>query len=126
MTNTNTELVLLKATVAERKSPRYIFRRRAVLTAGAATIHVRTLDVSENGFGVVAGEPVKIGSTCSLVLNGLVGERIIQQTFSCEIVYCILAGVDGFRIGLNINNAVVDSPKQRLRKIITSCSPSFS
>ena len=121
-----TALALFQSTVVERKSPRYIFRRRAVMTAGTATIHVRTLDVSEHGFGVVAGEPVKIGKTCSLVLNGLVGERIIQQTFSCEIIYCILAGVDGFRIGLNINNAVVDSPKQRLQKIIASCSPSFS
>lgn len=121
-----TALALLKSTVVERKSPRYIFRRRAVMTADSTTIHVKTLDVSEHGFGVVAGEPVKIGKTCSLVLNGLVGEQIIQQTFSCEIVYCILAGVDGFRIGLNINNAVVDSPKQRLQKIIANCSPPFA
>lgn len=121
-----TVLALLKSTLGGRKDPRYIFRRRAVMTAGSTAIHVKTLDVSEHGFGVVAGEPVAIGRPCSLMLNGVVGERIVQQTFSCEIVYCILAGVDGFRIGLNINHAVIDSPKQRLQKIIASCSPSFS
>lgn len=96
------------------------------MTAGATAIHVRTLDVSEHGFGVIAGEPVKIGKTCSLILNGLIGERITQQNFSCEVVYCILVGVEGFRIGLNINNALIDTPKQRLRKIIAHCSTPLS
>ncbi|MDO9420959.1 MAG: PilZ domain-containing protein [Herminiimonas sp.] len=121
-----TALALLKSTIIERKSPRYIFRRRAVITTGPTAILVKTLDVSEQGFGVVAAEPVIIGRTCSLILNALVGDRIVQQTFSCEIVYCILSGVDGFRIGLSINDATVDSPKQRLQKIIASCSPSFA
>lgn len=123
--NVMSALALLKSTIIDRKSPRYIFRRRAVMTAGTTTIHVRTLDVSEHGFGVVAAEPVNTGETCSLVLNGLIGEHIVQQTFSCEIIYCILSGVDGFRIGLSIHNTV-DSPKQRLQQIIASCSPSFA
>ncbi|MFC7298686.1 PilZ domain-containing protein [Herminiimonas aquatilis] len=112
--------------VVEHKSPRHIFRRRAVMTSDTVTLHVRTLDVSEHGFGVIAKEPVRVGKTCSLVLNALVGEHVIQQTFACEIVYCILTGVDGFRIGLNINNAAIDSSKQHLRKIISSCSSPFS
>jgi hypothetical protein len=115
---------LLNAGVVERKSPRYIFRRRGLMTAGSTTIQIKTLDVSEHGFGVLATEPVKIGKACSIILNNGIGENGAQQTFSCEIVYCILTGVHGFRIGLHLNTSSVELQKQ-LQKIIANCSPSF-
>lgn len=118
-----TALALLDSAFVERKYPRYIFRCRGAMAAGATTIHVRTLDISEQGFGVIANEPVKIGKTCSLVLNSVVGQGIIELTFSCNIVYCILTGVEGFRIGLQIPD--IDTQRQRLQKIIVNCSPSF-
>lgn len=113
---------LLTATTAERKDPRYIFRRRGVMTADATTaIQIKTVDVSARGFGVIAAEPIQIGKPCSMLLHAVVGERVIQLKFSCQAVYCILAGVNGFRIGLYVDDTV-DIHKQQLQKIIATCS----
>lgn len=114
----------LHAAIAKRKSPRFILRRRAMITSGDITIQVKTLDVSAQGFGVIASEPVKIGKTCALIFDSVVDHRVVQQTFHCETVYCILAGVEGFRIGLHID-AAAHSQKQQLEKIIAACSPLF-
>jgi hypothetical protein len=110
--------------VVERKSPRYIFHRRGLMTAGSTTIQIKTLDVSAQGFGVMATEPVKIGKACSIILNNRIGENGAPQIFACEIVYCILTGVHGFRIGLHLNTPSVEL-QQQLQKIIANCSPSF-
>jgi hypothetical protein len=115
---------LLTADISERKDPRFVFRRRGLMTAGASTIQIKTLDVSANGFGVLASEPVHVGKTCSMSLYGVVGERVIQLSFSCQTAYCILSGVDGFRIGLRIDSAI-DLHKQQLQKIIATCGPQF-
>jgi hypothetical protein len=116
---------LLTATIAERKDPRYIFRRRGLMTADTATtIQIKTVDVSARGFGVIAAEPIRVGKSCSMLLHAVVGERVIQLNFSCQTVYCILAGVDGFRIGLYIDDTV-DAHKQQLQKIIATCSLPF-
>lgn len=73
----------------------------------------------------MATEPVEVGKRCSLIINGVIGEHVVQQTFLCETVYCILAGVDGFRIGLHIEDASAAAQKPQLLKIIANCSPSF-
>ncbi len=117
---------LLKSYLAERKTPRYIFRRRCLMSVGTDTLNIRTLDVSEHGFGVIASEPVKAGRKCTVILNGVVGGCITQHVFTCETMYCILAGVSGFRLGLQINDCSAQLQKKQLEKIIASCTPSFS
>ena len=108
---------------SQRKGQRYIFRRRGLMTTDDMTTRIRTLDVSLQSLGVIGPEPVKVGKSCLIVLDAVLGERIVQLQFSCKAVYCILAGTDGFRTGLYIDDKV-ESHQQQLQKIIATCSPS--
>lgn len=108
----------------EHAQSRFIFQRRAFVTTAITTMQVKTIDVSEKYFGVAAAEPLRIGQSCSIALNSVVGDRIIQQTFDCETIYCVLAGFDHFRIGLQMQNLSPDA-KNQLSIIIANCVPSL-
>lgn len=89
--------------------------------AGDIVLPVRTLDVSIQGLGVVCTEPVNIGKSCAISVQTVLGDSVTQMEFSCTTVYCILSGVDGFRIGLFIDDKV-SHHKQQLKRIIDSCA----
>lgn len=114
-----TAQALLAAHAAKRKHPRYILKRRGLMAANEVAIQVRTLDVSVQGFGVIAPEPIHIGKIYSISFDIMVRERIVPFHFPCTAVYCILSGVDGFRIGLHIDDD--DAHKLQLQKIIATC-----
>lgn len=76
--------------------------------------------MSEEGFGVIASEPVNIGLPCFLTLNYAVGSKVFPQAFSCITVYCILSGVIGFRIGLQVVDTSQDK-RQLIKQIFESC-----
>lgn len=106
---------------SQRKEQRYIFRRRGLMTTDDTTTRIRTLDVSRQSLGVIGPDPVKVGKSCLVVLDAVLGERIVQLQFSCKAVYCILAGIDGFRTSLYIDGNV-EAHQQQLQKIIATCS----
>jgi len=106
---------------SQRKEQRYIFRRRGLMTTDEATLQIRTVDVSMQSLAVFSPVPVQSGTLCSIALDAVLGARIVQLQFSCKAVYCILAGTDGFRTGLYIDDKV-ESHQQQLQKIIATCS----
>lgn len=106
---------------SQRKEQRYIFRRRGLMTTDEATLQIRTVDVSMQSLAVFSPVPVQSGKLCSIALDAVLGARIVQLQFSCKAVYCILAGTDGFRTGLYIDDKV-ESHQQQLQKIIATCS----
>lgn len=104
-----------------RKAQRFVFRRRGLMTRGGITTQIHTIDVSTQGMGVMVPEPVKVGEACAIVLDTLVGARIMQLKFSCKAVDCSLAGIDGFRTSLYIDGSVA-AHQEQLQKIIATCS----
>lgn len=103
----------------ESRDTRYVFHRRGLVTNDEMTIRIHTRDVSLQGLGVISPEPFRVGASCSISLNAVVGAQIVQLDFSCTAAYCILAGIQGFRIGLHIDDRV-ESHKLQLKKIIAT------
>ena len=116
---------MLAAQNSRRQEQRYIFRRRGLMTTDEATLQIRTVDVSAHGLAVMSPAPIKAGKMCSIVLDAVVGARIVQLQFSCKAIYCILAGTEGFRTSLHVDGNV-DANKQQLQKIIATCSSASS
>lgn len=112
---------MLAAQDSRRQEPRYVFRRRGLMTTDDATLQIRTIDVSEQSMAVMSSAPIKAGKACSIVLDAVVGARIVQMQFSCKAIYCILAGTEGFRTSLHIDGNI-EAHKQQLQKIIATCS----
>ena len=112
---------MLAAQNSRRKEQRYVFRRRGLMTTNEATLQIRTLDVSMQGMAVMSPAPIREGTLCSVVLNVVVGPRLVQLQFSCKVIYCILTGTEGFRTSLYIDGNV-EAHKQQLQKIIATCS----
>ncbi|MNR79840.1 hypothetical protein D3C72_105510 [compost metagenome] len=104
-----------------RKVQRFVFRRRGLLKRGASSTQIHTIDVSTQGMGVMVPVPLKVGESCAIVLDALVGGRIMQLKFDCKAVDCTLAGIEGFRTSLYIDGSV-EAHQQQLQKIIASCS----
>ena len=71
--------------------------------------------------GVMSAIPIKVGASCAVVLDALLGARIVQLKFSCTAIYCTLVGTEGFRIGLYIDGSV-EAHQQQLQRIIATCS----
>lgn len=112
---------MLAAQNSRRKEQRYVFRRRGLMTTDETTMQIRTVDVSTHGLAVMSPSPIKAGKLCSIVLDAVVGARIVQLNFSCKAIYCILAGTEGFRTSLYIDGNV-EAHKQQLQNIIATCS----
>lgn len=112
---------MLAAQDSRRLEQRYVFRRRGLMTSDDVTLQIRTVDVSAHGLAVMSPSPIKAGKLCSILLDVVVGARIVELQFSCKAIDCILAGTEGFRTSLYID-ANVDAHKQQLQKIIATCS----
>ncbi len=112
---------MLAAQDSRRQEQRYVFRRRGFMTTDNTTLQIRTVDVSMQSMAVMSPEPIKAGKRCSVVLDAVIGARIVQLQFSCKAIYCILAGTEGFRTSLYIDGNV-EAHKQQLQKIIATCS----
>lgn len=104
-----------------RIEQRYVFRRRGLMTTDEATIQIRTVDVSMQSMAVMCPAPIKAGKMCSIVLDAVIGARIVQLQFSCKAIYSILTGTEGFRTSLYIDGNV-EVHKQQLQQIIATCS----
>lgn len=109
---------------SRRKELRYVFGRRGLMTVGAMTMPIRTLDVSAQGMGVMGPLSLKAREICPIALEVLLGARVVPLKFSCKVRHCILAGMTGFRSSLYIDNSV-ELHQRQLQKIIATCSTSI-
>ncbi len=69
---------------------------------GERLLRIRTQDVSLGGFGIVADDPIRPGSQGILRFSTIIGTRIEAMHFTCVARSCILNGMSGYRIGLQI------------------------
>lgn len=84
-----------------------------------ATVPINTVDVSEQGMGILTDQSLPIGFPCMLFFQTVVGGRIVPLNFTGTVTYCNLAGLQGFRIGIRVDDKV-GANKEQLGLIISS------
>lgn len=84
-----------------RSFPRKVLRCHALVKLpGGALLPARTLDIALGGVCVTVGEQLHVGQQCTLAFEAPLNGRMVRVTGAAKVVYCILAGTDGFRTGL--------------------------
>lgn len=84
--------------IDQRQASRVLFRHRGMLVAGQARHAVRTEDISLLGLGFFVDTPLAVGLRCAVEMKhfSLPAPMILNG----EVVYCILSGMRGYRIGI--------------------------
>lgn len=84
-----------------RSFPRKIMRCALTLVVpGAAPIRARTLDISLGGISVMVGEQLRVGQNCTVGFEAPLNGKPVRVTATAKVIYSILSGTDGFRVGL--------------------------
>lgn len=86
------------AHIDQRQTPRVLFRHSGLLVAGPARHAVRTEDISLCGLCFFIDTPLPVGRLCALEMKHFSLAAPIM--LSGEVVYCILSGLKGYRIGI--------------------------
>lgn len=106
---------------SQRATPNVVFQRRGKLTVleHGWTIPVKTLDVSANGIGLLSPEPIRPTLSCALQVSTL--HQGIAQDLSLKgmVAYCILSGLQGFRVGIQYTE-VDPASKSFIARLISS------
>lgn len=71
-----------------------------IVLPGMAPIRARTLDVSLGGTCVIAAEQLQIGQSCDVGFEAPLNGKMVVVIAAAKVIYCILSGTDGYRIGL--------------------------
>lgn len=84
--------------IEQRQAPRVLFRHKGLLVAGPARHVVRTEDISLLGLCFFIDMPLPVGRLCALEMKhfSLPGPLMLNG----KVVYCILSGLKGYRIGM--------------------------
>lgn len=88
--------------VANRSNERAVFRRRATLHMGERYALVHTVDISHNSISVLTPFPLPPRSPVSLSLNVILDNKLTALHLSGTSTSCVLAGINGFRIALQL------------------------
>ena len=84
-----------------RSFPRKILRCPAlVVLPGASPKRARTLDISLGGLSLMIGEQLRPGQECTVGFEAPLNGKTVRVMGSAKVVYSILSGNDGFRVGL--------------------------
>lgn len=102
-----------------RTAQRLVFHRKGMMKVNEVTLPIHTVDVSEQGMGIMADKPIRIGFPCMLFFHTVVGGRIVPLNFTGIVTYCNLAGLKGFRIGIRVDERI-DANKEQLGLILSS------
>jgi c-di-GMP-binding flagellar brake protein YcgR len=82
-----------------------IFQRRAVLNLDhSTTIPANTLDISSAGVSVIIDRPLPEGLKLTIDISVILDDEAAQARFTCQVRSNVLAGMKGFRIGLEFTN----------------------
>ena len=84
--------------IDQRQAPRVLFRHKGLFIAGSARHAVRTEDISLLGLSFFIDTPLPAGLLCAVEMKSFLVPAPI--TLSGEVVYCILSGLKGYRIGM--------------------------
>lgn len=85
----------------QRAVPRALLKRCATLSiANGAAMDIRTSDISLNGMGVIADNPLVPGQSCMVQLETHVDNRKKQMLMRGTVVFCLRTETEGFRIGI--------------------------
>jgi hypothetical protein len=110
--------VFVSNVVDKRSAPRKVFQRRGILMLDQVhALSIKTLDISTDGIGIIASNPLPMDCECTLMVMLGLGEDAIQLMVKGKVVYCILVGTQGFRIGLEYT-AVDAANRMQIDRII--------
>jgi c-di-GMP-binding flagellar brake protein YcgR len=87
--------------IAQRIEPRTVFHRKGeIIIADASPVPIKTVDISASGMGLIAADPLPPRQPCLLNVTTL--HHGTPQVLQLEgvIAYCILSGIQGFRVGI--------------------------
>jgi hypothetical protein len=102
-----------------RNAPAKIFHRSAILSVDNFTsIPAKTIDISVAGLSVMLDRPLPEGGKVTIVINVILNDEPGQARFTCRVRSNVLAGMKGFRIGLEF--ADPDAATSRLIKQLMS------
>jgi len=84
-----------------RSFPRKILRCPAIVVfPGATPMRARMLDLSLGGLSLLIGEQLQPGQECTVGFEAPLNGKPVRVMGQAKIVYSILSGNDGFRVGL--------------------------
>jgi c-di-GMP-binding flagellar brake protein YcgR len=96
-----------------------IFQRRAFLNVDhLPPIPARTLDISSLGLSVIVDQPLPEGRKLTIDVSVVLDEQSIQAHFSCTVRSNVLAGMKGFRVGLEFDELDADA-SQLIKQIMS-------
>ncbi|WP_147376745.1 PilZ domain-containing protein [Noviherbaspirillum saxi] len=88
-------------TIDTRSFPRKIMRCQAIVVIpGVTPISARTLDISLGGVSIVIAEQLRVGQECKVGFEAPLNGKTVRVMGAAKVVYSILSGADGFRVGM--------------------------
>jgi hypothetical protein len=100
-----------------------IFQRRAVLSFDhSLPIPAKTLDISSLGLSVIIDQPLPEGRRVTIDINVVLDDQPTLARFACRVRSNVLAGMKGFRIGLEFDQ--LDGAASALLKQVISTASS--
>lgn len=96
--------------IDQRQAPRVLFRHKGLLVAGEARHAVRTEDISLLGLGFFIDTPLPAKLLCAVEIRhfSLPAPILLRG----EVVYCILSGLQGYRVGIKYPRLAPDLRNQ--------------
>ena len=89
----------------KRKQQRKTLRCPAVVKWANGTVtQTHTIDVSSVGVSISVEKPVPGTGTCDLSFVALLRSGARKFNVKCDIIHCVLCGVEGFRVGLRFRD----------------------
>lgn len=96
-----------------RKFHRKPIRGRTILQlADGLRLGGSAKDLSQNGIGMLLAEQVPVGVPCTAALETMHLGRLVHFAAQGKVVYSILSGTDGFRVGVQFTN--VDAANSKI------------
>lgn len=75
-----------------------------VVVPGNNPVRCRTLDLSLGGLSLMLSEQLRVGQECTIGFEAPLDGKMVRVMGQAKVVYSILAGADGFRIGMQFTN----------------------
>lgn len=64
-----------------------------------APLRARTIDVSLDGLCLLVPEQLPVGKVCDVGFEAPLNGKMVRVIGAAQVIYCILSGTEGFRIG---------------------------
>jgi hypothetical protein len=85
----------------QRTAARTVFHRRGYLRlTDGPVLPIKTIDISSSGLSLITQNPLPFKKHCSLKVSILHQGEPTELKLDGIVCYCILAGTEGFRVGI--------------------------